>query len=92
MKLREWVNLETVTGDSIQVGDLLLRPQAQVFRVRFPWGGYVYNRPVGVLVDDGEQVTQVPIIDTTRITQITLLAWAGVFALLGWRAQLKNKA
>lgn len=92
MKLREWVNLETVTGESVQVGDLLLRPQAQVFRVHFPWGGYVYNRPVGVLVDDGEQVTQIPIIDTTRIAQIALLAWAGVFVLLGWRAQLKNKA
>lgn len=91
MKLREWVNLETVTGEAVQAGDLLLRPQAQVLRLRWPWGGYVFNRPVGVLIDDGEQVTRIPVIDATRIAQITLLSWAGVFMLLGWRAQLKKE-
>lgn len=91
MKLREWVNVETITGESVQIGDLLLRPQSQVLRVRWPWGGYVFNRPVGVLIDDGEQVTHIPVIDTTRIAQIALLAWAGVFVLLGWRAELKKQ-
>lgn len=92
MKLQEWVQLEKRTGGPVQVGELSLRPEVQVFRLRFPWGGYVLNRPTGMLVDDGKQVERVAITDVTRIAQTALLVTAGFFILLRWLASAGETA
>lgn len=91
MKLQEMIKLETKPGQPVAVGDLSIRPEAQALQVRFPWGGLVLNRPVGVLVDDGERVERIPIVDVTRTAQIFLLAMAGVFILMRWREEISAK-
>lgn len=91
MQLQDLIQVETKTSLPVEVGKLSLRPQAQVLQVRFPWGGFVLNRPVGVLVDDGERVERIPIVDVTRYAQIFLLAMAGVFTLMRWREEFSAK-
>ena len=91
MKLQELIQLEMRKGQPVAVGDLSIRPEAQALQVRFPWGGFVLNRPVGVLVDDGERVERIPIVDVTRYAQIFLLTMAGVFTLLRWREEILAK-
>ena len=80
------IQFETVTGKARTVGTLSLKPQSHVLRLHTRWGGLVLNRPVALLVDDGQQEERVPITDVTRVAQVTLLGAAGIFTLLARRA------
>jgi hypothetical protein len=43
--------------------------------VRFPFGGFVWNQPIAVELEQGGQVQRVPIVD---ITKIAILVMAGI--------------
>jgi hypothetical protein len=45
-----------------------ITPQSQLLQIRLPFGGFVWHRPVGVLVDegDGRPTQTIPIPDITR--------------------------
>jgi hypothetical protein len=86
MSLKDLVRIETVTGQPVRAGELSLKPEARVLRLQFPWGGFVWNRPVAVVVDDGRRIERMAIVDVTRAAQVGLLAIAGIFTLLTWRA------
>jgi len=66
------LNRQTLLGKGITAGDITLTPQAQVLTLRWPGGGWVWNRPVAVLVERGGSVERVPIVDVTRLVQIGL--------------------
>ncbi len=63
------------------VGDTTLTPQSQVLTIRWPNGGWVWNRPVAVLVEQDGEVERLPIVDVTRYAQIGLIAFGLIFAL-----------
>lgn len=69
------VQRRMLLGDEITVGDITVTPQAQALTLRWHGGGWVWNRPVAVLVERGGSVERIPIIDITRIAQ------AGLFGL-----------
>ncbi len=74
---------ETTFGDTVTAGDVSATPQSQALRVRCPFGGWVWNRPVGVLVErDGEE-EYVPVVDLTRLVQLSLYGIGLVCAVLG---------
>jgi hypothetical protein len=93
MERRELITWETIEGTSVEVQGRWLTPVAQALRVRTPLGGFVWNRPVAVLVDSEGQVTRIPIVDVTRIA---LWAMAGasvlsvIIAALAQRWKLKE--
>lgn len=44
---------ETMSGESVRVGEWTITPQSQVLQVRLPFGGFVWHRPVRVVVERG---------------------------------------
>jgi hypothetical protein len=79
-RLDEMIQWQTVAGQPVTVGDVTLTPQSQALVIRWPNGGLVWNRPVAILVERGQQTERIPILDVTRIVQWGLL---GVSLILG---------
>jgi hypothetical protein len=73
---REIVQWHKMAGEPTTVGDTTVTPESSVLMVRLPgrWqGGYVWNRPVAVLVERGEERQRIPIVDVTRMAQVSLV-------------------
>jgi hypothetical protein len=74
-------SLETRSGEPVTAGDIRVTPQSQALTIRWPFGGFVWNRPVAVLVEQGDESDRIPIVDVTLVAQVMLLALGAVFAL-----------
>ena len=70
MRLKELLQWQEVAGQPMRVHDITLIPQSQVLIVRLLQGAYVWQRPTAVLVKQGAQVRQMPIVDITRLLQL----------------------
>jgi hypothetical protein len=80
---RDAVRWQTYTGDPITAGDIRLRPQSQALTIRLGKGfGLVWNRPIAVLVEHGEDMERIPIIDVTRVAQLAMLGLGSVVTML----------
>jgi hypothetical protein len=79
---KPFVELKTSTGNPIKRGDVTITPQAQALTVHFPFGGFVWNRPVAVLVEWNGRRELFPIFDVTRVA-IVAMAGASVVLSLG---------
>lgn len=97
-KFKEMFQWQTISGDEATIGDHTVVPQSQALTVRWPYGGFVWNRPVAVLVEGGEGTERIPIVDVTRMAQLGLLGLGLVFLLLAacrksyaWQAKGKHK-
>jgi hypothetical protein len=74
MKPMKFVSWERQRGELIKVGDLTITPESQVLQIRLPFGGYVWHRPVQVVVEadgapeavSGRDLQTIPIPDVTR--------------------------
>ena len=80
-KLSDVVQWQMVSGEEVTAGDVTLTPQSQALTVRWPNGGFVWNRPVAVLVERGGQTERIPVLDVTRIAQLTLLGLGFIFSI-----------
>ena len=69
------VQRQTISGSSVTVGDVTVTPQSQALIVRWPFGGFVWNRPVAILVERGgpRSVERMRVVDVTRMVQLGLL-------------------
>ena len=88
------VQRRTTTGTPVSLGDLTITPEAQVLTIRLPTGRIVWNRPSAVLIEQGDRVARLPIIDITRLAQIALLSLSLCFtiaALIGFSGQRRAK-
>lgn len=79
--LKDMVQWQTVSGEPITVGDVTVTPQSQALTVRWPNGGFVWNRPVAVLVDRDGETERVPVTDVTRVAQLALIGSSFVFLM-----------
>jgi hypothetical protein len=77
--LKDVLQWQTISGEEVTIGDVTLTPQSQALTLRWPNGGFVWNRPVAVLVGRDGQTERVPVVDVTRIAQLTLLGLGLVF-------------
>ena len=78
------IQLETTAGDPIYLGKIKAIPFAKSLRVTLPGsiGGFIWNRPISLLLDRGNGEEQVvPLVDFTRVAQLTLLG-AGLIGSL----------
>jgi hypothetical protein len=89
-RVKDIVQWQTISGRPMTVGDVSVAPQSQALTVRLPWGGFVWNRPVAVLVERGEShhIERIPVVDVTRLIQLGLLG----FSLLFWMAAMAKFA
>ena len=77
-KSGKFVTWETTEGEPITVGERTLTPQAQALGIRWPGGGFVWNRPTGLRVSDGARTEFLAITDVTRTAVWVLLAIAAL--------------
>lgn len=87
MALKDFVTYRLEGGPPILAGDARVTPQSQVLSISGRNGGFVWNRPVAVLVERDGEISRYPIVNVTRYAQIGLIA---VGALLGGLALLLN--
>ena len=80
-RLSDNIQWQTVAGEEVTVCDVTLTPQSQALTIRWPNGGFVWNRPVAVDVETGGQTERIPVVDVTRIAQLTLLGLAFVLSI-----------
>jgi hypothetical protein len=73
---------QTLSGAKITVGPISLTPQSQALTLRWGKGGWVWNRPLAVLVEAEGQSRRLPVIDVTRLAQVGLWGVAGGVWLL----------
>ena len=81
-QLSDIIRLENTSAEPIVVGDTRITPQAQAFSVRFPSGGFVWNRPTAVLVERDDLTQRIPIVDVTRVAQIALFGLVVTFSVI----------
>jgi len=80
--LRDFVRLETQTGEPVTLGEVTVTPQSQALIIRWPRGGLVWNRPIGVWVDRGGPVERVPVVDVTRFVTWTFAGLTLLFSVI----------
>lgn len=91
MRGKTLIQWRTQMGDKTTIGDMTVTPQSQAFTLRLPFWGFVWNRPVAVLVEEGGRVERVPIVDVTRNTILALLGLGVLFsAMVFVRNRLRN--
>jgi hypothetical protein len=74
MALRDIIQWETQSGPSRVIGDAIITPQSQALTLHTPVYGFVWNRPVSVVVERADGVVTLPIVDVTRLALIIVLA------------------
>lgn len=80
--LRNFIQIETQTGEPLTVGDTTITLQSQALIVRWPRGGFVWNRPIGVIVDRGGQTRRWPIVNVTRYITWSLAGLILLFSVI----------
>jgi len=88
-RLSDYVEVQTRERSPIQVGDRTITLQSKAVSVRWPGGGWVWNRPVAAVVERDGVVERIPIVDVTRLA---ILALVGGTALLWLVALSLSKA
>lgn len=78
-------------GPAVEVGDMTIRPQSRAIGVRTPYGGFVWNRPVSVTIEQDGRVRRMPVIDLTRIVQVVLIGLAVTYWQAGVRARFARR-
>lgn len=87
----EMFTWKTFSGDAVTIGDVTVTPQSQALTVRWPNGGFVWNRPAAVLVERGEDTERIPILDVTRVAQWGLLGLSLVFSMAGLLLSVRQR-
>ena len=79
---------ERVTGAPVRVGEYTIRPEARALSVGWgEWGGVVWNRPIRIHWQRRDETGVLPVIDLTRVAQLTGLAILCLIGSLWWLAR-----
>ena len=77
------VRWETASGEPVTAEGVTLTPVSRALTLRWPRGGLVWNRPLGLDVERGGELARIPIVDVTRVAQLALFGLSMLFALAG---------
>lgn len=72
-KLTDFIQLKTVQGTAVSTPQHTLIPESQALVVKFPFGGFVWQRPTAVLVQSGTKTERHPIVDVTRLATVSVM-------------------
>ncbi|MDQ4076685.1 MAG: hypothetical protein M3220_10625 [Chloroflexota bacterium] len=82
VKVERPIEWRTHSALAIRINDVVLTPQAWTLTVRWPNGGLVWSRPVGVLVERAGERERIRIVDVTRVSQLLFLGLPLMFVSL----------
>jgi hypothetical protein len=94
-RLKDMIHWQTTSGERFTIGGVSITPQAQALVLRGPFGGWVWNRPVAIVVEQGQQTKRMPIVDVTRRVQIGFMGLGllfGLVSLIWMRQERRNKS
>ena len=77
-------NISTLTGEPHQIGHINVVPQSQAWVLRGSGWGFVWNRPLAVLVEQQGQVSRIPVVDVTRWVILTLFGLVLLQGIFLW--------
>lgn len=80
--LTDFIQLKTVQGTAVYTPYHTLIPESQALIIKFPYGGFVWQRPTAVLVQKDEQIQRHPITDVTRLATWSVAAASVLLPLL----------
>ena len=92
-RLKDTVQWQTISGSPVTAGDVTVTPQSQALIVRWPFGGFVWNRPVAILVErDGSRIVErMRVIDVTRLVQLGLLGFSLILSIAVFGRSVRRK-
>jgi hypothetical protein len=73
--------LQSHSGEAVAVGDATITPQSRALILRWPYGGFVWNRPLAILVERDGGTERIPVMDVTLVAQAALLGLTVAFAI-----------
>ena len=79
---RPFVELKTNSGAPVNRGSVTVTPEAQALVVRLPYVGFVWNRPVAVVVEQDGRRERFPIFDVTRAVIMTMAGAAALISVI----------
>ena len=85
------IELQTKSGEEVTVGEIRVTPQSQSLTVRWPQGGWVWNRPSRLVVQRGEETEHIPVLDVTRILQVVLYSLSALGVVIGFFLAISQK-
>lgn len=83
-RLNQIVRVETQHGTPVSTERGVISPVSQAIFVRFPFGGYVWNRPIAIEVQTEYGVDRLRIRDVTLMAQLSLYMFAFIAAVVFW--------
>ncbi|MBK7894692.1 MAG: hypothetical protein WAS33_19195, partial [Candidatus Promineifilaceae bacterium] len=89
-KLTDFIEWKTVQGTAVTSASLstsstphhTLIPESQALIINFPYGGFVWQWPTAVHIQNGDQTERHPIVDVTRLATWSVLAASLLLPLL----------
>lgn len=72
MRIGEFLQWEKISGEPLSVQAARITPQSRILSVHLPFGGFVWNRPVSILVERGGERKTIAVADVTLISQIVM--------------------
>jgi hypothetical protein len=92
-RLKDVIQWQTISSRPVTVGDVTVTPQSQALAVHWPFGGFVWNRPVAILVERGGplSVERIHVVDVTRMVQLGLLGFSLVFSIAILAKSIRRK-
>ena len=92
-RLKDVIQWQTISSSPVTVGDVAVTLQSQALTVHWPFGGFVWNRPVATWVERGEprSVERIGVVDVTRMVQLGLLGFSLVFSIAVLARSVRRK-
>ena len=81
-QLENMFQWQTMSAEAVTIGDVTVTLRSRALTVRWSNGGFVWNRPVSVLVERDGETERIPIVDVTRIAQLGLLCFGFVLVVV----------
>ena len=93
-KFAKIIQYSTHPGQPIKKGNIVVTPVSGALRFNLPFYGFVWNRPVAMIVEEGGSSKRLPIVDLTLMVQGALFGiglTATILSVLVARAGKKRK-
>ncbi|MDM8519058.1 hypothetical protein QUF64_03360 [Anaerolineales bacterium HSG6] len=76
------IQRQTVSGAPLTHHNITVTPQSEVVTLKLPYGGVVWNRPTGILIEQDSKVETISIADPTRWILIAARVLSTLFMLI----------
>lgn len=84
MNQHRFVEWRTASGEPTTIQGVTVTPQSRSLQLTIPWGGFAWNHPVAVVVRRGDDEQRIPLVDVTRIVQLSIYGAAFLLTMLFW--------